>query len=326
MPQAIILSLANPSDDTEAAKSDSCGIGGGCGTLCGGGTARTCESGPRVPILACRDALTTAGFEVELVTATSDQEIDAVVARLDGPAREDGLTWPSTDGPTLIAAIESDSQLRAIVRRMVRRYAPAPSKRPADVPDGRTLPDLPPLAILPMHHAADLADRLGLPRDGADVAKAVIGGVIRRLDLFRNDGGSITIHGALIGGVDASGQAAPWQGVVVVDDTTLSDGTEPLLACAVANADGYARLDEIALAPRADAASGAITLAVALPVTTRSRFGRVGVRVEVRRATGRAVSVSPRGDVPIVDDGVESSLGRKRSWWVEAGAWGVFTT
>jgi hypothetical protein len=326
MPRAIILSLANPPDVSDDDKTGGCGIGGGCGSTCGTGLTRSCETGPRVPVLACRDALTAGGFETELITATSDKEIDAVIANLDGPARPDGLTWPSEHGPALVLAIESDSQLRAIVRRMVRRYAPAPSKRPADVADGRTLPDLPPIAVLPMHHAADLAERLGLPRDGADVAKAVIGGTSRHLDLFRNDGGSITLHGALIGGVDASGQAAPWNGVVVVDDTTLSDGTEPLLACAVANADGYARLDEIALAPQADAASGSITVAVALPVRHRSRLGRVTVRVEVRRATGRAVSVSPRGDVPFIDDGVEGSLTRKRSWWVEPGAWRVFTT
>jgi hypothetical protein len=318
MRQAIILSLAN----AEAAEPAGCGA---CGSACASGLTRVCETGPRVPVLACRDALHAAGYDVELVTATSDPEIDTVIARLDGAARPDGLTWPTADGPTLIIATESDGQLRAVVRRMVRRYAPPPSKRPDDVADGRTLPDLPPIAILPMHHAADLADRLGLPRDGADVAKAVIGGVTERLDLFRTDGGSITLHGVLLGGVDASGQAAPWNGVVVVDDITLSDGSEPVLACAIANADGYAHLDEIALAPAASARSGAITVAVAVPVATKSRLGRVSVRIEVRRTSGRAVSISPRADLPFVDDGVEGVLTRKRSWWVEASAWAVFT-
>ncbi len=325
MPQAIILSLANQPDVADDDKPGGCGIDGGCGSTCGTSLTRACASGPRVPVLACRDALTAGGFEVELITATSDGEIDAVIARLDGPARSDGLIWPGSDGPVLVVATESDSQLRAVVRRMVRRYAPAPSKRPVDVADGRTVPDLPPIAILPMFHTSDLAERLGLPRDGADVAKAVVAGTTRRLDLFRNDGGSITLHGAVVGGVDASGEAVPWNGVVVVDDITLSDGTEPLLACAVANADGYARLDEIALAPKADAANGSITVAIALPVATKSRLGRSKVRLEVRRATGRAVSVSPRLDVPLVDDGVESTLTRKRSWWIEAGAWAVFT-
>ncbi len=316
---AVILSLAS-SPETDAA---ACGTGG-CGSLCGSAEPK-CAAGPRVPVLVCRDTLSAAGYEVELITATSDKEIDAVIARLDGAARTDGLIWPGTDGPALIVAAESDSQVRAVVRRMVRRWAPAPSKRPGDLVDGRTLPDLPPIALLPMHHETDLADRLGLARDPADVAKAVIAGKIQRVDLFRNDGGSITLHGALLGGVDASGQAAPWAGVVVVDDITLSDGREPLLACAVANANGYASIDEIALAPAATATNGSLTVAVAVPVTTRSRLGRLRVRVEVRRATGRAASISPRAEVPFIDDGVAGVLTRKRSWWIERGAWAVYT-
>jgi diacylglycerol kinase family enzyme len=280
-----------------------------------------------VPVLACRDALAASGHEVEAITARSDKEIDAVIARLDGPERPDGLTWPAADqSVVLVAAVETDSQLRHVIRRMVRRYAPAPSKRPADVADNRTMPDLPAIGILPLAPATDLADRLGLPRDGADVAKAIIGGQIRRVDLFRNDGGSITLHGALLGGVDASGQAGPWQGEVIVDNTVLTDGTEPVLACAVANANGYAHIDEIALAPQADASSGQITVAVAVPLVRKSLLGRPRVRIEVRRASGRAVSVQSRGDLPFVDDGVAGVLTRKRSWWIEPGAWGVFTS
>jgi len=323
--QMIILSLAAAPDAESGATG--CGVGGACGSLCGGEmTARSCASGPRVPVLACQDALAAAGFDVELITATSDREIDDVLARLDGPIRADGLTWPTADGeaPALIVAVEADSQLRAVVRRMVRRYAPPPSKRPKDLSDGRTLPDLPAIGVLPMSTQTDLADRLGLPREPADVSKAVAGGRTRRVDLFRNDGGSITVHGALLGGVDSTGQAAPWAGVVVVDDTTLADGREPILACAVANANGYAHIDEIALAPQADATSGSITVAVAVPVITRSRFGRERVHIEVRRASGRAVSVTPRADLPFIDDGVAGVLTRKRSWWVEPGAWAVY--
>jgi len=325
--QMIILSLAAGPDGEAGAAG--CGVGGGCGALCGAEkSVRTCASGPRVPVLACQDALIGAGFDVELITATSDREIDDVLARLDGPTRADGLTWPAGDGeaPALIVAVEADSQLRAVVRRMVRRYAPPPSKRPKDLSDGRTLPDLPAIGVLPMSTQTDLADRLGLPREPADVAKAVADGRTRRVDLFRNDGGSITVHGALLGGVDSTGQAAPWAGVVVVDDTTLADGREPIIACAVANANGFAHIDEIALAPQADATSGFITVAVAVPVITRSRFGRERVHIEVRRATGRAVSVTPRTDLPFIDDGVTGVLTRKRSWWVEPGAWAVYAS
>ncbi|MCG5440802.1 hypothetical protein PSH25_005551, partial [Micromonospora sp. PSH25] len=137
---------------------------------------------PRVPVLACADALNALGARVETVTARSDAEIDAVLARLDGPARPDGLTWPDPDSKTrLVVATASDGQLRAVLRRLVKRYAPAPSKRPADLPGNRTLPDLPPVAVLPLDPARggthrDLAAQLGLPRDPAAVAAAVLDG------------------------------------------------------------------------------------------------------------------------------------------------------
>jgi hypothetical protein len=291
----------------------------------------------RVPVLACRDALVAGGATVTTVTATSDEEIDAVLSGLDGPARPDGLTWPADTGhgTALIVAVESDAQLRAVLRRMVRRWSPPPSRRPADLVAGRTVPDLPPVGVLALDVRGrgagaipDMVDRLRLPRDPADVAKAVLNGDVRRVDLLRTDGGSVTVHGALLGGVDATGHAAVWRGRVELDDTLLADGKEPVLACAVANANGYARLDDLPLAPAADPCSGTVTVAVAVPIRSGSRFslrpGAANIRIEVRRATGRAVSVTPTADLPYVDDGVDAALSRKRVWWVEPGAWAVY--
>lgn len=340
----IILSLAAeplwPAGDACGTPGEGAACGLGCGT--GRSSGGTCGSGPRVPVLACRDALVAGGATVELATACTDAEVDAVIARLDGPPRDDGLTWPGTSGPALVLAVDSDGQLRAVLRRMVRRYAPPPSRRPAELAAGRTLPDLPPVGILPLAGAVprargaapDLADRLGLPRDPAAVAAAVLDGTARRLDLFRTDAGSVTLHGALLGGTDPAGNVTGWYGRVELDDHVLADGSEPVLACAVANADGYARLDELALAPQADASSGTMTVAVAVPVTVAPRRRMAGrllpgrpseVRIEVRRATGRAVSVTPSADLPFADDGVAGTLTRKRAWWVEPGAWGAFT-
>jgi hypothetical protein len=264
-------------------------------------------SQPRVPVLACRDALVTGGATVELVTAYADSDIDAV---LDKPAR-------------LIVAAATDGQVRAVVRRLVRRYAPPPSERPADLAADRTLPDLPPIGILAMGDVG-LVTRLGLPSTPSDVAKAVLGDAVRRFDLLRNDGGSITLHGTLVGGTDDQGRAVPFAARVEVDDTVLADGTEPLVAAAVANADGYATVDGLPLVTRADAADGVLDVAVALPVSTRRLFGRREPRVEIRRARGRAVAVHPLADVAFLDDGVAGTLGRKRTWWMERGAWAVY--
>ncbi|WP_433827937.1 hypothetical protein ACQP2E_00545 [Actinoplanes sp. CA-015351] len=319
MYDVVLLSLA------EGSSGDACGSGGGCGG-CGAAAAAVCA--PRTPVLACADALRKAGAQVETVMAASDQEIDAVLARFDGPARPDGLTWPDSDSKLrLVVASATDSQLRAVVRRLVRRYAPPPSKRPDDLHATRTVPDLPPLAILPLDpgNTEDLAAQLGLPRTPEEVAEAVLSGSVRRLDLLRNDGGSVTLDGALLGGSDDNGRAVPWRGRVEVDDALLTDGEEPVLACAVGNAGGYAEFDGFRLLADGDPTDGRVEVAVAVPVMVKQRFRGTKVRIEVRRARGRAVSVLPReGDLQFLDDGVAGSTSRKRSWWTEPGAWAVY--
>jgi hypothetical protein len=213
------------------------------------------------------------------------------------------------------------------VRRLVRRYAPPPSRRPDDLAADRTVPDLPPLAILPVDPSGsdDLAAQLGLPRTPEAVAAAVLNGRVRRLDLLRNDGGSVTVDGALIGGAGDDGRALPWRGRVEVDSTVLSDGSDPLLACVIGNAARYATFDGLRLLADGDPADGRVEVAVAVPSVVKRPLRGTRVRVEVRRARGRAVSVLPRdGGLPFLDDGVAGSLTRKRSWWTEPGAWAVY--
>ncbi len=292
----------------------------------GGGCA---ASAPRVPVRECEQALTAAGARVETVTAASDAEIDEVLSRFDGPARTDGLTWPDPTKARLVVASAVDGQLRAVLRRLVRRYAPPPSKRPADLAADRTVPDLPPFAILPLDRGSttDLAAQLGLPRAPAEVAAAVVGGRVRRLDLLRNDGGSVTVDGALVGGADDDGRAVPWRGRVEVDNAILSDGTDPILACAIGNGGGYAEFDGLRLLADGDPTDGRVEVAVAVPTVVKQRFRGTKVRIEVRRARGRAVSVLPRdGELQFVDDGVGGSMDRKRSWWTEPGAWAVYAS
>jgi hypothetical protein len=269
-------------------------------------------SGERVPVLACRDALRSAGAQVSTVTADSDEQIDAVFPEL----REDHR---------LVVAATSDGEVRAVLRRMVRHHAPPPSRRPPDLPADRTVPDLPAIGLLPLdaHTPPELVTRLGLPCSPADVAAAVIAGSARRIDLLRTDSGSVTVHGALVGGADENGQATAWYGKVEVDDAVLSDGSEPLIACAIANAPGYATIDGLPLAGEADPADGSIDVGIAVPVLRRGLVRRK-LQVEVRRIRGRAVSITPRDDVPFLDDGVAGSLGRKRSWWIERSAWAVY--
>ena len=146
---------------------------------------------------------------------------------------------------------------------------------------------------------------------------------MRRLDLLRHDGGSVTLHGALLGGVDG-GQVASWPGRVEVDDVVLTDGAEPVLACAIGNA-GSSDVDGLPLVVDADPDDGLVDVAIAVPVMERRLLREASVRYEVRRARGRAVSVTPHAPaVRYVDDGVVGTLSRKRSWWVEPAAWSAY--
>ncbi len=171
-----------------------------------------------------------------------------MLARLDGPARADGLTWPDPDSKTrlVIAPAATPScgpSCAGWSAGTPRRRAAAPPTCAGD----RTVPDLPPVGVLPLD-----PDRGGTargtwspssacPATRPAVAAAVLDGDVRRLDLLRNDGGSVTLDGALLGGVDEAGRPLHWRGRVEVDDAVLADGDEPVLACAVANAGGYAR-------------------------------------------------------------------------------------
>jgi len=292
--EIVILTLAEESSCAH----DSCG----------------CGETSRVPVLACADALRAGGARVEVITARADAEIDAAVKPVAaGDAR-------------LVVAAATDGELRAVVRRMVRQAAPAPSRRPAELPVGRTMFDLAPLAVLPLAPGIPgLVTRLDLPRDPAAVAAAVLAGHVRRLDLLRTDNGSATLHGALVGGV-ATGSADAWRGQVEVDDAILTDGSEPVLACAISNI-GASHVDGLPLVTDAQPDDGLVDVAIAVPTLERRLLRAAKVGVEVRRARGRAVSVTPRdGEIPFVDDSVKAKLNRKRSWWVEREAWALYVS
>lgn len=267
------------------------------------------ETATRVPVLACADAL-RAGATVDVLPLDSDAELDAALRR----AHESGAR---------IVVAGGDGQLRAVLRRMVRSVLPKGGHRPDDLPDDRTVPDLRPVGVLPLDPASgpggplpDLAGRLGLPRAPAEVAAAVLGSGVRRLDLLRNDGGSVTLHGALIGAADEAGRPLGWRARIDVDEKCLTDGSEPLIGCAVANADGYTQVAGLPLVATADPADGVLDVGVALPT---------GGEIEVRRARGRAVAVTLHSqEVPYTDDGVDGTLTRKRTWWMERSAWAVY--
>jgi hypothetical protein len=291
-------------------------------------------SGSRVPVLACRDAL-RAGAEVTVVQAETEADVDAAVA------------GPLGDPSARLVIAGGDVAAATVLRRMVRRVRPRGGDR-TGLRDDRTIPDLPPVGLLPLDTRAehdgshdDLVAHLGLPRSPELIAEAVLGAQVRRLDLLRTDSGAVTLHGAVVGAADQHGNTVPYAARVDVDSTVLSDGSEPLLATVVVNAAGYGTVGGVPLVTAADPGDGAIDVAVATTVTSGGRLRRRKSRVEVRRATGRAVAITVRppdgsGDldgtaadsdpgVPYVQDGTAGTLRAKRTWWMERGAWAVFT-
>ena len=154
----------------------------------------------------------------------------------------------------------------------------------------------------------------------------MLAGPVRRLDLLRNDGGSVTVDGALVGGADEAGAAVPWRGRIEVDDAVLSDGTDPILACAIGNAGGYAEFDGLPLLDRRrpDRRPG------------RGRGGGPGGgQASDSRGRGYAwrcavPAAGPCRSCPATVSCSSSttvwpgSMTRKRSWWTEPGAWAVY--
>jgi hypothetical protein len=146
----------------------------------------------------------------------------------------------------------------------------------------------------------------------------VLAGISTRYDLLRNDAGSVTLRYALIGS-PSTDRPTPWSARIDVDHQVLSDGTDALLACAIVNVGRVEPLSGLPLIDGADAGDGLLDVAVAVPVMKRGR----PATVEVRRARGRAVSVATE-QTPFVDDGVAGTFTRKRTWWMERGAWAAY--
>jgi hypothetical protein len=274
-------------------------------SLAGRGCAA--DETPRVPVLTCADVLRAGNASVEIVTAGDDAEIDAAVKPV------------SSGDARLVVVASSDGEVRAVVRRLVRSLAPPPSKRPAELPAGRTVFDLPAMAILPLTPAVpDLVKSLGLPIGAEAVAQVALAAKVARFDLLRNDAGSVTVFGSTLGGDSA------WRGRIEVDDAVLSDGEEHVLGCSIRNA-GSSDVDGLPMVTDADPGDGLLDVAVAVPIVRRRLFREAPVRFEVRRARGRAVSVTPRdGEIRLIDDGVTAALSRKRAWWIEPGAWALY--
>jgi diacylglycerol kinase (ATP) len=268
--------------------------------------------------LAAAVAVLTEDGAVEVTETSSRESLDAALDRL-------------ADRRLVLAG--GDGSLHQLVKRLWRRG------ELANVPIG----------LLPMGTGNDFARYLDLPLDPAAAARTVLSGRARWFDLIRSDGGGgVVVNAVHLGmGAEAAERAGAYKGRlgklayplgavaslfgprgwrlhVNVDDTVLADGSHKLLMVAIGN--GSSIGGGAALFPRADAGDGKLDVLVLGPVgSAGAGTGGQPFRL-VRRARGRAVSVTPgKGvEVGVNVDGDVGTLRGRRSWWVEQAAWSVY--
>lgn len=266
-------------------------------------------------LAAVREVLAEDG-SVEVATTSDQAELDAAL---------------DLRGGRRLVLAGGDGSLNLLVQRLRRRDELS----------------LGPVGLVPMGTGNDFARHLGLPLDPTDAARAVLAGRPRRLDLLRSDGGGVVVNAVHLGkGAETAQRSTSlkgrlgklayplgavasvfgprgWRLHVNVDDDVLADGEHRVVMVAVGN--GSSIGGGTALFPEADAADGALDVLVLGP--GGAGVGGTGSQPFrlIRRARGRAVTVTPAPGVTVGvnADGELSELSRRRSWWVEAGAWSV---
>jgi diacylglycerol kinase (ATP) len=257
---------------------------------------------------------------------------DGAVETVDTSSREELAAAIDRRAGRRLVLAGGDGSLHLLVQRLWRRG------ELADTPVG----------LLPTGTGNDFARYLDLPRDPAKAARVVLEGRPRRLDLLRSDGGGgVAVNAVHLGkGAEAAERSGAlkdrigrlayplgaiaslfgprgWPLHVNVDDEVLADGGSRLLMVAIGN--GSSIGGGAPVFPDADAADGLLDVLVLGPGGSAvAGTGGQAFRL-VRRARGRAVTVtpSPGVEVGVNADGELGRLRSRRSWWVEPAAWSV---
>ena len=272
-------------------------------------------------------AVLRAGADVVVAATASADDLDEVVARLDGRR------------PVVVGG---DGSLHAVAAALDRAGCL-----------GRA-----PLGLIGCGTGNDLARTLGIPLDPVGGARVVLTGQPRRLDVLREDGGLLVVN-AVHAGVGASaGRRAErfkelmgavaypvgaamagaaergWELRVEVDGRPVAvgegtaDGATPLLMVGICN--GPTVGGGTALVPGADPGDGLLDVMVSIATGPAERvaFGAAlrtgdhGDRDDVALVRGREVTVTGE-PVEIDADGEVHEGWERQRWRVDPGAWSI---
>lgn len=266
------------------------------------------------------------------------------VCTTDSPGELDGVLHRS--GSRRIVVAGGDGSIHAVVAALHRR---------------RELADRV-LGLLPGGTGNDFARTIGMPLDPEEAAHALIGGVIRPMDLIVDEVGEIVVNHVHLGaGAEAGRRGAPWKkrlgslGLgpvnlgklgypigalltalnpptlrlrVAVDNEVVIDVDHRVLMVALGNGTSVGGGTE--LTPEADPSDGLIDVMIATPVGRLARvgyaahlpFGTHARHDDVRFLRGSTVQVSGTA-FWCSADGELYGPERHRSWRVEPAAYSM---
>ncbi len=272
------------------------------------------------------------------------KHVSVEVAATGGPGELDGVLHRA--GSRRIVVAGGDGSMHAVVAALHRRHELT----------GRVL------GLIPLGTGNDFARALGIPLDVTEAATALVGGVVRPMDLVVDEVGEIVVNSVHLGaGAEAGRRGAPWKkrlgsiGVgpvnlgklgypigaaltavnpptlrlrVSVDGEVVADVDHRVLMVAIGNGTSVGGGTE--LTPDADPGDGRLDIMIARPANALARIGYAARlpsatharREDVTSLKGKEVSVSGSA-FWCSADGELYGPERHRTWRVEPGAYSM---
>lgn len=182
------------------------------------------------------------------------------------------------------------------------------------------------LSLVPIGASVELAHSLGVPAGAVAAARAVLDGVVRRLDLLVDDSDGVVLGGLRIPALPPAGGRATASGTP--GGPSVWDTCRSLVRTLVKPVPQVLAVHTHRLRVEADGVMLSDLDEPVETVTVRSRGGRAEVVIRTRASaepiTASALSVTVSGaDFRYRADAAVTGPVRTRTWTLRAGAWGL---